>query len=227
MNWRCSRAESRSRYLAKFDAAEVDRYDASVGTLSGADEEAYQSDLVPVLTPRAGAAVLDVGAGTGAMSGILARQPGLSITALEPAPAMLARLRGKANLTGVTTVEGFCDALEDRGHFAAAQFDVIVSRQLVNGLYDPLTAFSNWRHWLAPRGAVVVIEGIYGRSAWTGIWQEEVDVLPLAACQGTAATPYLLEAAGFRIETVRWMEAVNRLPATRTPRYMVVARIHP
>lgn len=227
MNWRCSRAESRSRYLARYDAAEVDRYDASVGTLGRADEVAYVADLAPVLTPRAGAAVLDVGAGTGTMCSILARQPGLSITALEPAPAMLAKLRSKASLAGVTTVEGFCDAPEDRGHFATGQFDVIVSRQLVNGLYDPLTAFRNWRHWLAPGGAVVVIEGIYGRSAWTGIWQEEVDVLPLAACQGTAAIPYLLEAAEFRIETVRWMEAVNCLPATRTPRYVVVARSHP
>ena len=129
-------------------------------------------------------------------------------------------------MQGVVTVEGFCDNIGDRHHFNAAQFGAIVSRQLVNGLFDPLTAFRNWHYWLSPDGAVVVIDGVYGRSSWTGIWQEDVDVLPLSSCQSTALAPYLLEIAGFRIETVRWMEAVNKLPSTRTQRYVVVARKH-
>jgi SAM-dependent methyltransferase len=223
MSWRCSQAESRDRYVAKYDYAEVERYDAVVSSLGHEDEDAYLVDLKRVVTFPAQAAVLDAGAGTGTLCGILSRLPGVSVTALEPAPAMLAKLRSKAGLRGVATVEGFCDSLEDRRHFAEARFDAIVSRQLVNGLYDPLTAFRNWRHWLSPGGTVVVIDGIYGRSAWTGIWEEDVDVLPLAACQGTATTPYLLEAAGLRTEAVRWMEAVNARPATKTPRYVVVA----
>lgn len=223
MNWRCSQAESRDRYLAKYDSAEAERYDAVLGRLGREDDDAYLADLERVVTFPALAEVLDAGAGTGALCGILSRLPGLSITALEPAPAMLAKLRSKAGLRGVATVEGFCDSLEDRRHFAAARFDAVVSRQLVNGLYDPLTAFQNWRHWLSPGGTVVVIDGIYGRSAWTGAWEEEIDVLPLSASQSTASTPYLLEAAGFRVETVSWMEAVNARPATKTPRYVVVA----
>jgi SAM-dependent methyltransferase len=224
MEWRGSQADSRNRYLTKFDAAEADRYDGSVGHLSREDEDAYLSDLGRVAQFREGAAVLDVGAGTGTLCRILSRLRGLSITALEPAPAMLAKLTSKAELQRVTTVEGFCDTAGDRHHFDAAQFDAIVSRQLVNGLFDPLTAFGNWHHWLSPGGVVVVIEGLYGRSAWTGIWQEEVDVLPLSACQGTATVPYLLEVAGFRVEAVQLMDAVNRRPCTRTPRYVVVAR---
>jgi len=224
MAWRGSQADSRLRYLAKFDAAEVDRYDASVGHLGHEDEDAYLYDLGRVVQLGEGAMVLDAGAGTGALSRILARLPGLSITALEPAPAMLAKLTSKPELQGVIAVEGFCDAIEDRHHFEAAQFDAIVSRQLVNGLFDPLTAFSNWHHWLSPGGVVVVIDGLYGRSAWTGVWQEEVDVLPLAACQSTAMVPYLPEGAGFGIEAVQLMDAVNRMPSTRTPRYVVVAR---
>ena len=224
MEWRGSQAESRHRYLAKFETAEVDRYDASGGHLGREDEDAYLSDLGRVVQLGAGAKVLDAGAGTGALCGILARLPGLSITALEPAPAMLARLRSKPGLQGVVTVTGFCDDIEDRRHFGAARFDAILSRQLVNGLFDPLTAFGNWHHWLSPKGVVVVIDGLYGRSAWTGIWQEEVDVLPLAACQGMAMVPYLLEVAGFDIEAVQLMDAVNRRPLTRTPRYVVVAR---
>jgi SAM-dependent methyltransferase len=226
MDWRASQADSRARYLTKFDAAEVDRYDASVGRLSRQDEDAYVSDLSDVVQFRTGTSVLDAGAGTGALCAILSRLPGLAITAIEPVPSMLAKLRSVPELQGVVTVEGFCDNIGDRHHFNAAQFDTIVSRQLVNGLFDPLTAFRNWHYWLSLDGVVVVIDGVYGRSSWTGIWEEEVDDLPLSACQCTAAVPYLLEIAGFRIEAVRWMKGVNKLPSTRTKRYVVVARKH-
>jgi SAM-dependent methyltransferase len=224
MTWRGTQQESRDRYLAKFDAAEVDRYDAWAGNPGRDDADAYLADLERVMRFRAGTSVLDAGAGTGTLSRILSRLPGLSITVLEPAPAMLAKLQSKPELQRVTAVQGFCDSVEDRGHFGASRFDVIASRQLVNGLFDPLTAFRNWHYWLSPGGAVVVIDGIYGRDAWTGVWQEEADALPLAATQSTATTPYLLEVAGFRIEAVQWMGAVNALPATRTPRYVVVGR---
>jgi len=223
VSWRCSQAESRRRYLAKFDAAEAERYEASVGRLGREDEDAYLVDLGNVLQLHAGAQVLDAGAGTGAMTSVLSRLPGLSVTALEPAPAMLARLRSRPGLNRVTAVQGFCDSLEDRPLFDAARFALIVSRQLVNGLFDPLMAFRNWHHWLAPGGAVVVVDGLYGRSSWQGAWEEEVDVLPLSACQSTALVPYLLEIAGFRIDAVRRMEAVNARPSTRTPRYVVAA----
>lgn len=224
MDWRGSQAASRNRYLAKYDAAEVDRYDSWVGNLAPEDQEAYLADLDRVFPFGAGMAVLDAGAGTGTLCKILARLDGLSITALEPAPAMLARLRNQVELRSVVAVEGFCDASDDRRHFREAQFDVIVSRQLANGLFDPLTAFRNWQHWLSTGGAVVLIDGLYGRSAWTGRWEEEVDVLPLSACQTTALMPYLLEAAGLRVEAVEWMTATNAMPSTRTTRYVVVAR---
>ena len=224
MSWRASQAESRRRHVARFDSDEVERYDALVGRLSPEDEDAYLAELAQALELRAGAAVLDAGAGSGTLTRILAQVPDLSLTALEPAPAMLARLRGRRELADVATVEGFCDGIDDRRHFGEGQFDAILSRQLVNGLFDPLAAFRNWLHWLKPGGAAVVIDGLYGRSAWSGIWQEEVDVLPLAACQSTAMVPYLMEVAGFRVEVVRFMEAVNARPSTVTTRYIVVAR---
>jgi SAM-dependent methyltransferase len=221
--WRGSQAAARARHLARVDAAETDRYHQSVGQLNRQQQDAYLADLGRVFRLRAGLSALDAGAGTGTLCGILLRQTGLSVTALEPVPAMLAKLRGTAELQRVTTIEGFCDSIEDRVLFPAGRFDAIVSRQLVNGLFDPLAAFRNWHHWLAPGGTIVVIDGLYDRSAWQGGWEEEVDVLPLSTCQSTAVVPYLLEIAGFRIDAVQRMESVNALPTTRTPRYVVVA----
>lgn len=224
MNWRGSQDDSRRRYLAKFDAAEAERYDAVVGALAPEDEDAYLSDVIGAVRLMAGMQVLDAGAGTGTLTRILRRSPGVRLTALEPAPAMLARLRARPELQGVTAFEGFCDAVADRTLFAPARFDLIASRQLLNGLYDPLAAFANWHCWLKPAGVVLVIDGLYERAAWGGTWAEEVDVLPVAACQSTALVPYLLEQSGFSVEAVRMMDAVNRRPSTRTPRYLVVAR---
>ncbi len=224
MDWRTGQDDFRRRYLARCDAAEVARYEALVGRLTREDEDAHLADLAAVLDLREGMTVLDAGAGAGALCGVLLRVPGLRITALEPAPAMLAALRAKSGLAAVTAVEGFCDAAADRRHFGAGQFDAILSRQLVNGLYDPLAAFRNWHAWLAPGGVAVILDGLYTRDAWSGPWQEDVDVLPLSACQSMAMAPYLLEAAGFRIEAVKSMDAVNALPATRTKRYLVLAR---
>lgn len=224
MSWRGSREDARRRTLEHFDEAGVAEYEALVGALDARGEEAHASDLARLIALEAGARVLDAGAGTGTLCRLLARREGLELTALEPAPAMLSLLRGKPELSAVTLVEGFCDGPEERDLFPPGRFDVIASRQLVNGLFDPLTAFSNWRHWLAEGGAVVVLDGWYGRDSWRGAWAQEADVLPLSSIQSMALVPYLLEQAGFEIESVEPMESVNALPETRTPRFAVVAR---
>ena len=224
MTWRGTQTASRNRYLAKFDEAEAGTYHSLVGNPTPEEMAAYRADLDWVFSFRAGMRVLDAGAGTGALSRILSRYDGLRLTALEPSPAMLAILRIQPELANIAAVSGFCDAIQDRDLFGAGSFDVIVSRQLANGLFDPLMAFSNWRHWLVPGGTALVIDGLYGRSAWSGAWAEEADVLPLAATQSTATIPYLMESAGFQIEAVKMMPAVNALPSTRTHRYVVAGR---
>ena len=226
MNWQARRVAARGRVAGKYDAAEAQAYAMvqGLGWLAPAEEDAYLDDLRRVVRFPPGSRVLDAGAGTGVMCSLLRRLPSLELTALEPSPAMLAVLRAKPELATVTTVAGYCDEPGDADRFAAAQFDVIVSRQLVNGLFDPLLAFRHWYRWLQPGGAVVVIDGLYGRDGWTGRWEDEVDVLPLAATQSTATIPYLLEACGFEVAAVERMAAVNALPVTRTARYVVVAR---
>lgn len=226
MSWRGSQFESRTRHLAHYCVEEVDRYESWVSQLGDADDEACLSDLRPEFEFLGGMSVLDVGAGTGAMSRVLCRVADLSITALEPSPHMIAKLRAKAELRNVRVVNGFSDSKADLPLFEASSFHAIVSRQLLNGLFDPLTAFRNWHQWLKPNGTLIVIDGLYNRQDWTGTLECELDELPFSACRTVAMAPYLLEAVGFDVSTVKWMEATNTMPSTRTQRYVVIARKH-
>jgi len=222
--WRGTRDQARKRTLANFSPEAVQEYASLVGDLSARDRAAYLQDLRAHLSLTPGMRILDAGAGTGSMCAVLTAFSELAVTALEPAPAMVARLRSDSTLAAVDVALGFCDAPEDRSHFAASRFDAIVSRQVVNHLYDPLAAFANWHYWLKPGGVVAVIDGLYDRDAWTGSWEQEVDVLPASACRTLALIPYLLEQVGFEVRCAERMPTVNALPTTRTPRYLVVAR---
>lgn len=223
MNWQQAREQVRGRLIAKYNAQEAKSYDDMVGSLSDADEEAYLADIQATIPLCAGQSVLDVGAGSGALSSILARVNGLAITAMEPSTDMLNLLRAKPKLRGLSIIQSSCDGHSDQAAVAAASFDAIASRQVVNSLFDPLTAFRNWFAWLHPGGRLYVIDGIYGRDGWSGVWQEEVDVTPLSAVQSLATIPYFLESVGFEIHHVNWMARTNQLASTRTKRYLVVA----
>ena len=226
MSWRGSQIESRSRHLTHYGIEEVDRYESWVSKLGDEDDEACLSDLRPEFEFRGGMSVLDVGAGTGAMSKVLYRVAGLSITALEPSPHMIAKLRAKPELRNVRVVCGFSDSHADLPLFDTLSFDAIVSRQLLNGLFDPLTAFRNWNQWLKPNGTLIVIDGLYDRPDWTGELKCELGVLPFSACRTMAMAPYLLETVGFDVSVVKLMKATNAMPLTRTTRYVVIARKH-
>ena len=223
MSWRISQDRSRKRLLDAYDSTQVEQYERWVRELGDRDDRAYLDDLSPDFRFQPGMSVLDVGAGTGALCRALTQISSLSITALEPCEPMGAILAGKPELSDVKLVVGFSDSPDDRQLFAPSSFDVIVSRQVANGLYDPLAAFANWLHWLRPGGTAIVVDGLYDRSAWSGALQDEVDSLPLSACQTTATVPYLMQHSGFEIKAVRLMTATNELPSTRTKRYLVIA----
>ena len=224
MNYRVSHEESRRRYLDSYDAEEAARYNAWIDTLTSEDHEACLADIQKIVPLTGPLDVLDCGAGTGALSLALCRLTNLKITALEPCPEMLSLLQCRPELAKVQCVSGFCDHPADRSQFAAETFDVIASRQLLNSLYDPLAAFENWSYWLRSGGRVVITDGLFNRDAWTGVWSWAVDELPLATTRSLATVPYLLENAGFEIEYAGRAVETNKLPSSRTERYLVIAK---
>jgi SAM-dependent methyltransferase len=119
-------------------------------------EQAAWAAALRRLLPAPPAAVLDVGAGTGFLSLLLAAQ-GYNVTAVDLSPGMLARLRAKAaeRDLAIETVES--DALRP----PAGPFDAVVERHLLWTLPDPGAALAAWRQSV-PDGRLVVIEGSWG-----------------------------------------------------------------
>jgi SAM-dependent methyltransferase len=120
-------------------------------------EQAAWAATLRRLLPEPPAAVLDMGAGTGFLSLLLAAQ-GYRVTAADLAPGMLTRLKAKAAGRGLDIQAVQTDAL----HPPAGSFDVVIERHLVWTLPDPAGALAAWRA-AAPEGRLVLVEG-----SWSG-----------------------------------------------------------
>jgi SAM-dependent methyltransferase len=121
-------------------------------------EQAAWAGTLRRLLPEPPARVLDVGAGTGFLSLLLAGQ-GYQVTAVDLSAAMLAALRSKAAGLGleIQTIES------DAASPPAGPFDVVIERHLIWTLPDAGTALAAWRD-VAPTGRLVLIEGTWGRT---------------------------------------------------------------
>ena len=106
--------------------------------------------------PDAGASILDVGAGTGALS-ILAAELGYHVTALDLSEGMLAKARAKAEVRqlDITFVVG--QALEP----PAGPFDAVIERHVVWTMPDPVAVLRAWHDVVTPGGRLVLFEGVW------------------------------------------------------------------
>jgi SAM-dependent methyltransferase len=122
-------------------------------------EQAAWSGTLRRLLPDPPARVLDVGAGTGFLSLLLAAQ-GYQVTAMDLSAGMLDVLRSKAARLGLEVQAVQADAVSPPG----GPFDVVVERHLLWTLPDPGAALAAWRQ-AAPMGRLVLIEGTWGKAS--------------------------------------------------------------
>lgn len=111
------------------------------------------------LLPNPPARVLDVGAGTGFLTLLLA-ELGYQVTAVDLSSRMLAGLRAKAKGAGldVRVVEG------DAAQPPAGDFDGVIERHLLWTLPQPGRALNAWRA-VAPTGRLILFESLWGVAA--------------------------------------------------------------
>jgi SAM-dependent methyltransferase len=129
-------------------------------------ERAVWSATLRRLLPEPPATVLDMGAGTGFLSLLLAAQ-GYRVTAADFSAGMLSRLKAKAAELRLTVDIAETDAL----HPPEGPFDAVVERHLLWTLPDPDAALAAW-HAAAPDGRLVLVEG-----SWTGRGSSAADQL--------------------------------------------------
>jgi SAM-dependent methyltransferase len=214
-----------------------------------AQEAAWRAALTTYLPPPP-ARVLDVGAGTGSLSLLLAHL-GYQVTALDLSPKMLEHLRLRAADEGldIQIVEGRADSPPQLA------FDAVVERLLLWTLPHPETTVRAWRR-VAAGGCLVCFEGIWGADdkieALRGRGRRYLhrllrrppehhgsydhstaDQLPFSHGMSPNSIVEVVEAAGWRsvrlerLRNVEWARAMMLPPLERmlgvTPEFAVVA----
>src|SRR5438874_971140 len=121
-----------------------------------AERAAWDRIFGLVLPRRTGLEALDAGCGTGFLSFELAGR-GHRVTGVDFAPAMIAEARRKAAERAVSVRLEEADA--EQLLFAAASFDLVISRHLLWTLPHPEAAIDEWIRVLRPGGRLVVVDG--------------------------------------------------------------------
>jgi SAM-dependent methyltransferase len=194
--------------------------------------------------------VLDVGAGTGALS-LLAAELGHRVTAVDLSAGMLDRARAKAQAQGleIEFVVGPAEAPP------AGPFDAVMERHVLWTAPDPVGSLRAW-HEVAPEGSVILFEGAWGttgpvgraREAAIGVVRslygmppdhhapydpEILSSLPLARLDSPRPMIEAAVEAGwravrlYRLRDVEWAQRAGSAPILRwlerVPRYAIVA----
>ena len=148
--------------LRRFWDADAQTYDRSPSHAASDPVEAaaWQAVLGRHLPPSS--LVLDVGAGTGAMS-LLAASLGHRVTALDLSSEMLGRARAKAEAMSLSLETVLAPATDP----PPGPFDAVIERHVLWTSPDPDAALAAWRR-VAPKGRLLVLEGMWNREglAW-------------------------------------------------------------
>jgi SAM-dependent methyltransferase len=221
------------RQIREFWDRDSETYDRSPAhALTDRVEAAAWRAVLRRHLPEPGASLLEAGAGTGAITTLLA-ELGYRVTALDLSQAMLDRARHKLKGMGVDFVVGPAD------HPPPGPFDAVVERNIMWTNHDPAGRLSAWRDVTRPGGRLLLLEGIEGGllhdlREWTaglarrvlGIRHEHHDTyapeveaeLPLA---GASSPAPLVEAvhrarwSAVRLERLRDVEWARRLAPPR------------
>lgn len=169
-------------------------YSRRAALLSLGQEPRWHDALVARLPIGATDRVLDVAAGTGAVTARLVRRHGCRVTALDQSEAMVAAARERLSAAGVmprvTLVRGEAEALP----FPDACFDALTVTYLLRYVADPAATLRELARVVRRGGALASLE--FGVPPW-----------PPARAAWRLYTGALLPAAGLVVGGLAWWRA--------------------
>ena len=211
------------------------------GRLTRTEADAWKVVLAGHLPPLP-ARVLEVGAGTGVMS-LLIAELGYQLTATDISRAMLREARRKASQRGLSITFEIADA--EVLPFHDQEFDAVFGRHILWTLPHPDRALAEWRRVLRPGGELVLVDSLTLRRGitrrlkrWASdalIWLRPprpgghryapgtVAELPLVGNSDPGRYTALMRAAGLDVVQV---ETLDRLAALERKAMRVADRWH-
>ena len=202
------------RCLADFwDQAGADYDDFPRHGLQSTEEERCWLSFLREILPKEGKKILDVGAGTGFLSLLIAKL-GYEVKSTDLSEKMLAQAREKAVRQALSDRISFC--VEDAENLADqdGMYDAVVNRHLLWTLPHPAEAITEWLRVTKPGGKVIIIDADWYQedpSVRSSAYREKADkkrkegsypselydVLPLVSGEQTAWE--LLQQKGCRV----------------------------
>jgi SAM-dependent methyltransferase len=167
------------------------------------DRERRPDLLVATAALRPGEVVADIGAGTGLLTGHLARavSPGGRVLATDVDGAVLELLRARVDAAGLGAVVTTRLVRPDEPGLEPATYDVVLLSQVDHFLDDPVAWLRAALPGLTPGGRVVLINGVHHRAggmaaaaaAGLSVLRESTEIpgqyVAVFVPRGPAATP--------------------------------------
>ena len=201
-----------SQWSASFAGASIDRMDV-YDTIVGRMFTPWARDLVERLEPPAGCRALDVAAGPGTVTHILAEHVGAEgrVIACDISPAMLQIAARKPIAAGSAPIQWLI-APASPLPLPDASFDVVTCQQGLQFFPDRLAALTEIRRVLRPGGRAGVAVWTQVQDQIFGYLREAVEIVVSADAAARYLGPFQLsgeqakacaEAAGFRTVDLR------------------------
>jgi len=144
-------SEKQPATVARMFDSIAPRYEIISDVISLGQDKRWRRIATAALQTGPGDAVLDVAAGTGASSAVLART-GATVTALDISPGMLAI--GRRRHPGINYIVGNAESLP----FADGMFDAVTVSFGLRNMSDPQKVLSEMTRVTKPGGRLVVCE---------------------------------------------------------------------
>ncbi len=191
---------------AEFWDAEADAFDEQPDHgLRDPVVRAAWANLLLALLPPSPARVADLGCGTGSLS-LLMCEAGHRVTGLDISPAMVDLATAKVARSGYEAEFSIGDAAAPP--WRPGTFDVVLTRHVLWAMDGPGAVLERWIDLLAPKGRLILIEGLW----WTGAGMSAAQVSDLVHKYRVEAEVTMLD------DAVYWGESI------RDERFVVVSR---